>query len=87
MKAWLPEEDSWPSIVNLFKGIGHCRLVGAMGHCYRRLKKKPILEKLNVITNGISIKDLKAIVNLLTVIIYKSLKSRHHVNLRKKTIP
>jgi len=51
------------------------------------LYKNPILEKLYVITNGIRVKDLKAIVDLVSVIIYKRLESRHYVSLSKETLP
>lgn len=87
MQARLKEEETRPSIVDLFKRFRHCGLIGTMGDCNRGLKKKPVPEKFNVITNGVRIKDLKAMVNLPTAIIDKCLKSRHHIHLCEKTFP
>lgn len=87
MQAGLAVKKSRPFIVDLFKRLGHFRLVRSMGDGDGRLKEKPVLEKFDVIPQGIGIKDLKALVELFSFLVEKRLKGGHHIYLRKEPFP
>lgn len=52
-----------------------------------RLKERSILKKFTVIANGIPVKGLGVIVNLIAIIIYKGFKNRYHIIQGKKMLP
>lgn len=87
MQSWFSKKEFWPLVIYLFKSVRHFSVIRTVSNSKRWFYKKLIFKEFNVISNSVSVENLKTIDNLISIFIYKSLKSIHNVNLCIKSIP
>lgn len=87
MKSGFAKDKFRPFIVQLFKPVGQVCMVGTVGDRDRRLDKKSVLKKFDVVPYAVGIKDLKAIVDFLALLVNKGLQGWHHVKFGVQPVP